>query len=277
METDALIEQIVSEVKGVDGVRAIVLGGSRARGTHAPGSDIDLGIYYDPVHPLDLTALNAVATRIDDGRRENIVTPVGGWGPWVNGGGWLKVQGLAVDFIYRDLAKVEATIADCLDGRVSTFYQPGHPHGFTSAFYLGEVAICRPLWDPAGLIAALKQRVTPYPDALQRAEIQAFAWEIDFSIGIAKKSIARADVVYAAGCCFRAVACMLHVLFAFNRTYWLNEKGAVALTDAFSIQPQQFRKRAEAAFRLLDADPEALEKAIAILEALSREMAALAA
>lgn len=277
METDALIEQIAEELQGVAGVRAIVLGGSRARGTHTPGSDVDLGLYYDPAHPLDLSALSTVAARIDDGRRADLITPIGGWGPWINGGGWLKVQGLAVDFIYRDLAQVEATIAACLDGRVSAFYQPGHPHAFTTAFYLGEVAVCRPLWDPAGVIAALKQRVTPYPDALQRAEIQAFAWEIDFSVGIAHKSIARADVVYAAGCCFRAAACMLHVLFALNKAYWLNEKGALALTDTFAIKPAQYRQRVEEIFRLLDADPCALEKAITFLEALSREVTALAA
>ena len=44
MPVDALIRDIVDEVKRVEGVRAIVLGGSRARGTHTPSSDIDLGI-----------------------------------------------------------------------------------------------------------------------------------------------------------------------------------------------------------------------------------------
>jgi hypothetical protein len=95
------------------------------------------------------------------------------------------------------------------------------PQGFVSSIYLGETAICQPLWDPEVLIAKLKSRVSPYPIALQKAVIQKFAWEIDFSIGIAQKSIAREDVVYTVGCCLRSVMCMLQVLFAINKEHYL--------------------------------------------------------
>jgi hypothetical protein len=65
----------------------------------------------------------------------------------------------------------------------------------------------------------LKNKIHPYPRALQKAVIQNFAWEISFSIEIAKKSIERADVAYASGCCFRGVMCVLQVLFALNNEY----------------------------------------------------------
>ncbi|MQH43482.1 hypothetical protein EI040_23540, partial [Escherichia coli] len=39
----------------------IVLGGSRARGTHTENSDIDIGIYYNS-DSFDLTAINQIAT-----------------------------------------------------------------------------------------------------------------------------------------------------------------------------------------------------------------------
>jgi hypothetical protein len=29
-------------------------------------------------------------------------------------------------------------------------YQPGHPHGFCSAIWMGEVVLCRPLSDSEG-------------------------------------------------------------------------------------------------------------------------------
>ena len=44
MEPQTLITEIAEGLKRVDGVSAVVLGGSRARGTHRPDSDIDVGI-----------------------------------------------------------------------------------------------------------------------------------------------------------------------------------------------------------------------------------------
>ncbi len=275
MDTQPIITTIVEQIKHINGVTAIVLGGSRARGTHTPKSDIDLCIYYHPAHPLDLTALEHIATEIDDSHRSGLITPIGGWGPWINGGGWLTVQSQAVDFLYRDLSKVEKVIDDCLNGQVDMFYQPGHPHGFVSSIYLAEVAVCRPLWEADGKIAALKERVHPYPLALQKALIQKFAWEVDFALGTGRKSIERKDVTYAAGCCFRAVACMLQVLFALNAEYWLNEKGALLIADKFPLRPNRLKERVEEAFKLLAADGQSIADAIAVLEEVNKDVSVL--
>ena len=276
MEIETLIENLVGEIRKVAGVSAVVLGGSRARGTQQAKSDIDLGIYYQPEEPLDLLALNRVATRFDDARREQILTQPGGWGPWINGGGWLKVGGLPVDFLYRDLGKVSAVISACQAGQVEVVYQPGHPLGFVSAMYMGEIAICKLLWESqAGEVTALKAQAWPYPLALQKALIEKFAWEISFSLENARKAIPRGDVVYAAGSCFRSAACMLQTLFAINRQYWLNEKGAVALTENFELRPTNFRARIESAFGLLTAENQALQAGIDILDGLAVETQAL--
>lgn len=272
MQIDLLIEKIVDEVRQVKGVKGIVLGGSRARGTHTSTSDVDLGIYYHPDSPLDLSALDKVATQLDDKHRADVITDIGGWGPWINGGGWLVIQSYHVDFLYRDLGKVSAVIDDCLRGKVEVFYQPGHPLGFVSSMYLAEVAVCQPLWDPDGIISELKKKINPYPDSLQKAIVQKFAWEIDFSIHIARKSVERSDVTYAAGCCFRSVMCMLQVLFAVNKTFWLNEKGAVSLADTFAQKPEMLQARIHKIFHLLDANPQSLQKAIASLEELSKDI-----
>ena len=272
MTTDTLLQNIVDEIKIISGVKAIVLGGSRVRGMHTPSSDTDLGIYYDSRRSLDLDALEKAATKLDDEHRTDVITPLGGWGPWINGGGWLRIQSTPVDFLYRDLVKVEAVINSCLNGKIETFYQPGHPFGFVSSIYLGEVAVCQPLWDPNGLVADLKSKVVPYPDALQKAVIDSFAWEIDLSIGIAKKSIERADVTYAAGCCFRSAMCMLQVLFALNREYWLNEKGSAAIANKFEIKPDEFQKRVNEVFGLLNANPGSINEAISLLNELSLDV-----
>jgi predicted nucleotidyltransferase len=275
MQIEALLQEIVDRVKQVEGVTAIVLGGSRARGPHTSSSDVDLGIYYHPDAPLDLDALGKVATQLDDERRDNVITEIGGWGPWINGGGWLVIQSYHVDFLYRDLRKVNAVIEDCLHENVEMFYQPGHPFGFVSSIYLAEVAVCRPLWDPEGRIAELKKKIIPYPDSLQDALVQKFAWEVNFSIDIARKSAERSDVTYAAGCCFRSAMCMLQLLFAINKMYWLNEKGAVALADTFPHKPERLQFRIHETFRLLEAKPHLIQKAIANLEELSKDIDAL--
>jgi hypothetical protein len=154
---------------------------------------------------------------------------------------------------------------------VEIVYQPGHPLGFVSSIYMAEMALCRLLWDADGRVPALKEQTRPYPQALKKALIDKFAWEIDFSLGIAKKSIDRADVAYAAGSCFRSVACLLQVLFALNEQYWLNEKGALALADTFQLCPPGLKARVEAAFGSLAADSASISESIAVLAGVARD------
>jgi len=137
----ALGERLAS----VGGVVAVVLGGSRARGTHRPDSDTDLGLYYRG--DLDLAALRALASATADLPAE--VTAPGGWGPWVNGGAWLTIAGARVDWIYRDLDRVRRIWSDCQAGRYEIGAQPGHPLGYYSHSYAGETAQCRVLADPS--------------------------------------------------------------------------------------------------------------------------------
>lgn len=105
MTVQKLIEQISDELRDIPGVVGVVLGGSRARGTNHATSDIDIGIYYDE-SAFDLKAVSEVASKLDDEQREHLITALGQWGPWVNGGGWLIVQGYHVDFLFRDINRV---------------------------------------------------------------------------------------------------------------------------------------------------------------------------
>jgi hypothetical protein len=123
---------------------------------------------------------------------------------------------------------VRAVIADARQGRVSMNYQPGHPHGFCSAIWMGEVATCRPLLDPFGRIAALKGQCWPFPPALQDTLIARFGWEVGFAIENAELAAGRGEQTHVAGCAYRALCCIAQALFALNGRYLINEKGAVA-------------------------------------------------
>lgn len=276
MDAVFIILEITDRLKQVDGVQALVLGGSRARGTDHPESDIDIGIYYDAGKGLDMVRLRQTASVLDDDNRDNAITGIGEWGPWINGGGWLKVQRMPVDFLYRDLIRVSKVMEQCLTGDITIDYQPGHPHGFINSIYMAEIALCKVLWDPSGLIGEMKSRTVPYPHAMQKAITQKFLWEAHFSLEIGKKGIYKTDLAYIAGCCFRSVSCMNQVLFALNETYWMNEKGAAAIADSFRIVPSGYASRINSLLALLGEDQADLVKALGMLHDLIQETTHLA-
>src|ERR1700755_1924065 len=171
MPADPILQRIVPALAEVPGVAAIALGGSRARGTATETSDYDIGLYYSAEQPFDTDRLLQAVRGFAYAPEAAQVTPIGGWGPWIVGGGWLSVSGRKVDLLYRNIDDVAGVIAKCRAGEIEMHYQPGHPHGFCSAIWMGEVALCRPLHDPAGRIAALKANTQPYPRALRDALI----------------------------------------------------------------------------------------------------------
>jgi hypothetical protein len=187
-------------------VVAVALAGSRASGAAHAASDYDIGLYFSESAGLDVNRLLEAAKGLVDQPGAARVTEVGGWGPWIVGGGWLKIAGKKTDLLYRPIEAVERVIRDCREGRVSMDYQPGHPHGFCSAIWMGEVALCRPLGDSEGAIAALKAMTVPYPDQLREALIRRLQWEIVFAIENAQTAVPNGDQAYIAGCAFRALA-----------------------------------------------------------------------
>jgi hypothetical protein len=84
------LEFVTPSLADVPGVLAVVLGGSRARGTATAGSDYDFGLYFGPRARFDPDRLLEVVKGIVDNPDLGAVTPVGGWGPWIVGDGWLS-------------------------------------------------------------------------------------------------------------------------------------------------------------------------------------------
>jgi hypothetical protein len=232
---DPVVEAVTKALAPIPAVSALTLGGSRARGAAGPNSDYDFGLYYEPDAPPAIDQLVAALSPIVDHPPGCALTPIGGWGPWINGGGWLKIGGRKVDLLYRDLVKVRVVVAECKAGRVTIDYQPGHPHGFCSAILMGEAAFGRSLFDRLSALAAIKRDALPYPDSLRQALIAKFHWEIVFAIENAELAISRGEATHIAGCVYRALCCLAQVLFALNRRYLINEKGALVEAASFEI------------------------------------------
>ena len=270
---ESLLYRLVNALSAVPGMRAIALGGSRALGTASKRSDYDLGVYYDPNFALDIDALRAVAVGLDDSGPVATVTPICGWGPWINGGGWLTIGGQPVDVLYRDLSRTRRVIDECRAGEFGRYYQPGHPHAFITTIYMGEIAYNRPLWDPHGDLMQLKTLTDPYPPVLANALVDYFLFEARFSLENAHKSVDRDDVNYLAGCCFRCVACLCQIVFALNEKYLINEKGAVARAEKLGCCPTDFNSRVAAGYQEIGSGAPAA--ALATFNALLADTVAL--
>lgn len=271
MTVDQIIEEVVKGLKDIPGVVGVVLGGSRARGTHHANSDIDIGIYYDESLGFDVIEVGRLATKLDDEHRESLVTGIGEWGPWINGGGWLIIGGYHVDFIFRDINRVEQVIEECLAGNVSTHYHTGHPHAYLNVMYMGEISVCKILADGENRIAKLQAKTKPYPKVLKDAIIGYFMFEASFSLMFAKDNMEKDDISYVTGHCYRSIACLNQVLFAMNEQYCINEKKAVRMIDGFNLKPQDYKKRIDEMITLLSSNVESTKQAVGMLEELIGE------
>jgi hypothetical protein len=185
----------------------------------------------------------------------------------VDGGAWLTVDGVHVDWIYRDLDRVHRIWRQCGAGRFEVGVQAGHPLGVFSHAYVGEVALARVLADRDGELAALKEQARLYPPALRAALVAQARWEAPFTLSVARKGVAGGDAFYIAGCLFRVVGLLVHALYAEAGCWVVNEKGAVQSAGGLPSAPVGFSARAHALFGALDAAPDTLA---AVLDAADR-------
>ena len=156
-------------------------------------------------------------------------------------------------------------------GRSTSDYTLGHPHGFHSPIYLGEIAAARVLFDPSDLLGPLRARLSPYPPALGAELVRRFLFDAAFMLQAGRKPAARGDVFQVSGCLFRAAAALVQVLYAANERFCLNEKRALAGTDGFARRPQRFSSRVESILSAPGATPAALVESCERMAALIAE------
>jgi hypothetical protein len=210
----APVAALADDLAGVAGVVAVTLAGSRATATHGPASDWDLGVYYRgarrPLDPADVRALG----------RAGYVSALGEWGPIVNGGAWLTIEGLAVDLLFRDLDVVEGWRADAEAGRFEVLPQTGTLVGAPTYGPVGEIALCRPL------SGELPQ--PDYPEALARAAAQRWRGRAEAALMFAGIHARAADATCCAGMLAAGVLCAAHGRLAARGEWALSEKRLVA-------------------------------------------------
>jgi hypothetical protein len=235
----SLIETFVEQLSRINGISAIVLGGSYARGTQHEKSDIDIGLYYFPDHPFSINEIRGIAEGIAiDGSAT--VTRFYEWGAWVNGGAWINTSQGKVDFLYRNLDQVQRTISEARQGISHHDYDQQPTHGFYSVIYLAEIQYCIPLYDPKMLIAKLKSLVEVYPPHLKRKVISDSLWAAEFTLLHARDYAAKGDIYNTAGCVNRVVSNITQALFAINEKYFMGDKNLLDTMAKFSSLPSGY-------------------------------------
>jgi len=227
---------VAAQVSQIPGVEAVVLGGSYARGMQHADSDLDVGLCYQEERPFPVADIRRVAAALST-RGTPVVTDFYEWGPWVNGGAWIRTEITKVDLLYRNLDQVERTIREASEGVVQFDYLQQPPYGFPSVIYLAEVHACVPLHDPHGRVARLKEQVAVYPPKLKARLVQDFLWLAEFTLLYARGFAAASDIYNTAGCLTRVAMCLTQALFALNERYFITDKTALAEVAAFPLAP----------------------------------------
>ena len=258
---------IAGRLVGVGGVVGVLLGGSRARGTHHPDSDVDLGVYYRP--PLDVDGLAALARELAG--PDATVTRPGDWGPWVDGGGGSPS---------RAWPSTGSTATSTACGRPGAARRTGGSRGRrrSGTRWACSTSGTRPRWrsawvlvDPTGELTRLHTAAAEYPAALA-ATLVARLPEAGFTLAIARKTLHRGDVTYVAGCLFRALGVCAHALHAHARRWVTNEKGLMAAAGALPGAPTGFAARAHGLLAEVGSTPEQLAATLDAAAALVAEV-----
>jgi hypothetical protein len=215
------VEHIARRLAALPGVVAVTLGGSRARDEHAPGSDWDFGLYYrGAIDPRDVVALGWPGE----------VTAPRGWGPVVNGGAWLTIDGARVDLCYRDVDEVLAAVDDARAGRFRIEALATYVAGIPTYVVVGELAL--------GIVLSGSLPRPSYPEALATSAPPRWRGLARMALRTAAAHAARGATTETSANLAQATIAESQARLAERRQWVLNEKGIVdraGLDDAHAV------------------------------------------
>lgn len=240
-----LVDRLVGALRGEPSVAALALGGSFARGHATAASDIDLVLFYDETNSPPPARLNEVVAGLTPDATPSF-TQLGEWGPWVNGGAWLRFSGQRVDVLYRSLQQCRRVLDDCTEGRWDLHWAQQPPYGYFSPTFVEELGICVPLFERGSVLGDLRAQARVYPEALRRRIVQDFLWSIEFSLGaFVPKYAAAGDAYGFAGCASRICFQLVQVIYALNSRWPPPDRVTLNGAALLSQLPLNFAERVQ--------------------------------
>jgi hypothetical protein len=141
----SVLNAFTGQLSKIPGIIAVVIGGSFARRTARPDSDMDVGLYYSETAPPEIEAIRRCAEQISLPQTPPTVSAYYGWGPWVNGGAWIQTPAGKLDLLYRNIEHVQSVLDESHKGLYHHDYYQQPTFGFVSVIYLAETKCCIPL------------------------------------------------------------------------------------------------------------------------------------
>lgn len=215
---------VVEALQGMPGAKAVMLGGSRARGDHRPDSDWDFAVYYRGA--MDASYFETL------GWSGTVYEP-GQWGQVNYGGAVFDLDGRHFDIHYRNLDVVEHWTAEARRGQFEVHILNFYLAGIPTYMLTGELATGRVLWGEV--------EVPDYPDALRETAPSVWRNRVLPGLSYAQYWVNDENPVSLAGCLARAVLEEAHARLAGAGIWALNEKRmvrAAGLDELFGVLGQ---------------------------------------
>lgn len=266
------LDAIVADLKTINGMAAIVLGGSYCIGMANENSDLDIGLYYREGSPFSIDDVRTVVRKYSI-EESPTLTEFYQWGQWVNGGAWINTAAGEVDLLYKNIDQIDSVIEKAKNGVWENDYAQQPPFGFSSIIFLAETHYCLPLYDPQNFISRLKEDVRTYPPSLKNSVAQQSLWSAEFTLWQADKFAKKGDVYNSAGCFTRATKNIVDAIFALNERYPIGDKYAIKMALQMTKCPVNLAQQIE---DVLSLNKETLATNAKRLRSLFEEVVALA-
>ncbi len=280
----ALVEDMAARLAAVDGVVAVSVRAVGHDDAFDPGAgagppDLDApapvgaaagGLVFQVYRggPVDTDGLRDLATRLTT--RVTPITEPGAWGPWADGGGWLEVDGTPVDWVHRDLDRVEATWEACRVGDTGWEALVGHPVGMWRHALVAEVVLGRARVDPEGRLARLEAGARTYPEALRDVLVEV-AGQARRVLRVGRDALVRGDVAQVAGAIVQAQALLVEGVYAHARRWTTHDVGSLWRAAALPGAGEDLARTVEVALSCLTPDPRDLEWCLDLVTVVTDE------
>ena len=138
-------------------------------------------------------------------------------------------------FTYYAADEVEQAVAAALEGRWHNVRLAGGD--YLPEMLGGKLSVCQPLWDPEGLVASWRQRLAPYPRALQLKALQELVFESRAHLQCLRRACELEDLLYFRECLGQLVQTIVRLIFAAHNSWFRGSKRALGRLEQMPDVP----------------------------------------